>query len=186
MVRAVFLDRDGVLVVPEFRDGRSFAPRELSKLQFYPEARDCLSELKTAGYALVVVTNQPDVGRGLVAHKTIEEMHRRLHLQLPVDTIKVCYHTPEAFCSCRKPNPGMLLEAAGELGIDMAGSVMVGDRESDVTAGIAAGCRTVFIDHGYTAEPKPKNATFVADSLSGAVTWILANPLTPNLRTVGA
>jgi D-glycero-D-manno-heptose 1,7-bisphosphate phosphatase len=174
MVEAVFLDRDGVIVVPEFREGRSFAPRRLDDFSFYPDALHCLTRLKEAGYLLVVVTNQPDVGNGVVPLETVEAMHERLAEQLPVDMIKVCLHSSNAACRCRKPKPGMLVEAANELGIDLNRSVMVGDRASDVEAGSAVGCRTVFIDLGYS-EPRPKKPTFVADSLSGAVNWILTH-----------
>jgi D-glycero-D-manno-heptose 1,7-bisphosphate phosphatase len=174
MVEAVFLDRDGVIVVPEFREGRSFAPRTLENFSFYPDAHDCLTRLKRAGYVLVVVTNQPDVGNGLVPAEVVEIMHERLAEQLPVDSIKVCFHDSKMACQCRKPKPGMLLEAANELGIDLDRSIMVGDRASDVEAGSAVGCRTVFIDLGYS-EPRPEKPTFVADSLSEAVNWILTH-----------
>src|SRR5436309_2076746 len=136
--RAVFLDRDGVLVVPVFRDGRSFAPLNLGEYRFYPEAADCLQRLKQVGWALVVVTNQPDVGAGRVQREVVEEMHRRLAEALPVDAIKACFHTRDDHCACRKPEPGMLFTAASELGIDLSASFMVGDRRSDSGAGLAA------------------------------------------------
>lgn len=170
--KAVFLDRDGVLVIPEFRDGRSFAPRRLEDFQIYPQALDALVRLKGEGYKLVVVTNQPDVGKGLISTATIEEMHRRLKAELPVDSIKACLHSQAEQCSCRKPKPGLLLEAARELGIGMADSFMVGDRASDVEAGQAAGCRTVFIDLDYV-EPRPTGATFVVRSVAEAADAIL-------------
>jgi D-glycero-D-manno-heptose 1,7-bisphosphate phosphatase len=147
--RAVFLDRDGVLVIPEFRDGRSFAPVTLESYRFYPDAPEALSRLKAAGYKLIVVTNQPDVGKGLVPQLVADEMHERLRKALPVDLIKACFHTQAVNCACRKPKPGMLLDAARELGIDLEKSYMVGDRASDGEAGEAAGCRTIFIDLGY-------------------------------------
>ncbi len=155
--KAVFLDRDGVIVIPEFRDGRSFAPVRLQDYRFYPEAPAALSRLKSAGYLLIVVTNQPEVGRGLIPEEVLVEMHRRLLASLPIDTVKVCRHTATDGCNCRKPKPGMLLEAASEFGISLPDSYMVGDRAVDVEAGRAAGCRTVFIDLGYTSELKPDN-----------------------------
>jgi D-glycero-D-manno-heptose 1,7-bisphosphate phosphatase len=170
--RAVFLDRDGVLVVPEFRDGRSFAPRRLEDFGFYASAKQCVERLKAADYRLVVVTNQPDVGNGLVAQSVVEEMHQRLLRELPVDEIRVCYHRQDDDCSCRKPRPGLLLEAAARLGLDLSRSVMIGDRASDVDAGIAAGCKTVFIDLGYR-EPRPERADFVVTSLSEATEIVL-------------
>jgi D-glycero-D-manno-heptose 1,7-bisphosphate phosphatase len=147
--RAIFLDRDGVLVVPEFRDGRSFAPRRLADFRLYDEAAGVLAGLKAAGFKLVVVTNQPDVGDGLVARETVEEMHRILASALPVDTIEVCFHGHGDICDCRKPKPGMLERAARRLGIDCRRSFMIGDRSSDVAAGRSVGCTTILIDLGY-------------------------------------
>jgi D-glycero-D-manno-heptose 1,7-bisphosphate phosphatase len=172
--KAVFLDRDGVIVIPEFRDGRSFAPRSLADYRFYPQASPALSRLKRAGYLLIVVTNQPEVGRGLIAEDVLEEMHRRLKASFPVEAIKVCRHTGSDDCDCRKPKPGMLLEAASELGILLPDSYMVGDRASDVEAGRAAGCRTVFIDLGYTGELKPDRPCFTVSSIDQAADVILA------------
>jgi D-glycero-D-manno-heptose 1,7-bisphosphate phosphatase len=172
--KAVFLDRDGVIVIPEFRDGRSFAPVRLEDYRFYPEVAAALSRLRAAGYVLVVVTNQPEVGRGLIAEEILVEMHRRLLATFPVDSIKVCRHEAADGCECRKPKPGMLLEAANELGISLPDSYMVGDRRTDVEAGRAAGCRTVFIDLGYTAELKPDRASLVVSSIREAADAILA------------
>jgi len=146
---AVFLDRDGVLNHSEVRDGKAFAPRRLEDFRVLPEAPAALAALKAAGYLLVVVTNQPDVGNGLVEREVVEEMNRRLAEALPVDAVEVCFHAQWDGCSCRKPKPGMLLTAAARLGIDLTSSFMVGDRGGDVEAGLAAGCRTIFIDRGY-------------------------------------
>ena len=149
---AVFLDRDGVLTVPEFRDGRSFAPRRLADFRVYEDAVPCLLRLKEAGFKLVVVTNQPDVGNGLVEESVVEEMHRILASSLPIDAIEVCYHRQGDGCDCRKPRPGMLQRAAERLGIDCRRSFMIGDRGTDVAAGQAVGCTTIFIDFGYRGE----------------------------------
>ena len=163
--RAIFLDRDGVLVRPEFRDGRSFAPTSLADFFIYPDAPAALAELKGLGFDLIVVTNQPDVGAGRVAEDVVVEMHARLRRDLPIDDIKVCYHTREMNCACRKPKPGLLLEAAAQRAIDLGSSIMVGDRASDIEAGRAAGCRTAFIDLGYTAEDPARAPDFVGASL---------------------
>lgn len=176
---AVFLDRDGVIVVPEFRDGRSFAPKSLDSYAFYPEARESLDRLKAAGYLLIVVTNQPDVGNGLVSQEVVDEMHRRLAAALPVDDIRVCTHRQDENCACRKPKPGMLTDAADQFRISIPRSFMVGDRASDVEAGRLAGCRTVFVDLDYD-EPRPEDATFTVRSLRDATNAILG--VTPHLR----
>lgn len=170
--RAVFLDRDGVLVIPEMRDGRSFAPRRLEDFRIYDDAPQALAALKQAGFMLVVVTNQPDIGNGFVAAETVEDMHNRLRATLPVDHIEMCPHRQSDDCACRKPKPGMLLRAAKIHGIDLSSSIMAGDRAGDIEAGKAAGCRTVFIDLNYVNEPKP-NATWTAHSISEAVDVIL-------------
>lgn len=171
--RAIFLDRDGVLVVPEFRDGRSFAPKSLADFRIYDGAAGAARRLKDAGYKLIVVTNQPDVGNGLVEKSTIEEMHRQLLENVPVDAIEVCYHKQSDNCDCRKPRPGMLKRAAERLQIDCHRSIMVGDRASDVEAGRAAGCRTVFVDLKYR-ETKPERPDYIVTSFEEAADVILA------------
>jgi D-glycero-D-manno-heptose 1,7-bisphosphate phosphatase len=171
--KAVFLDRDGVIAIPEFRDGRSFAARTLAQFRLYPEASPSLHKLKRAGFLLAVVTNQPDVGHGLIRRCEVDAMHAIIARELPVDLIKACFHQQSDGCQCRKPKPGMLLEAAEELGIDLSRSFMVGDRASDVEAGRAAGCTTVFIDLGYDAGLAPQKADHVAASIAQAADIIL-------------
>lgn len=171
--RAVFLDRDGVLVVPEIRDGRSFAPRSLAGYRFYSDAKAALGRLKSAGFTLVVVTNQPDVGKGLVSQATLDEMHRRLKQELSIDRIEVCVHAQTEVCDCRKPKPGMLLNAAQACEIDLSASFMVGDRASDVDAGRAAGCRTIFIDLDYSSDLKPQAPDHTVRSIADAADIIL-------------
>jgi D-glycero-D-manno-heptose 1,7-bisphosphate phosphatase len=169
---AVFLDRDGVLTIPQFRDGRSFAPRRLADFQLYEEAGRSLAALKETGFRLVVVTNQPDVGNGLVDRAVVEAMHRRLTELLPVDAIEVCYHRQSDYCECRKPKPGMLRRAAERLGLDCTSSFMIGDRASDVEAGRRVGCRTIFIDLGYVDE-HPAAPDFVVSSIGEAAQLIV-------------
>lgn len=182
---AVFLDRDGVIVVPHFRDGRSFAPRRLEDFEIYAEAAEDLAMLKAAGYQLVVVTNQPDVGNGLIPAAVVDTMHDRLRARLPIDAIKVCMHGQAELCQCRKPSPRMIIEAAEELDIDLGRSVMVGDRASDVAAGAAAGCATIFIDLEY-AELKPTGATHTVACLREAVNAILESGKGASVRGDGA
>ena len=176
---AVFLDRDGVITVPEFRNGRSFAPRRLDDFVFYPDAVSSVQTLKEAGYAIVVVTNQPDVGNGLLDQAIVEEMHRRLEAAMPVDSVKCSYDSQDSASERRKPRPGMLLEAAAELGLDLPASYMVGDRWSDVEAGRAAGCTTIFIDRGYR-ERRPDRPDLVVRSLAEATDVVLARAGQPS------
>lgn len=106
-------------------------------------------------------------------------MNAEITRQLPVDAIKACYHAQTEGCECRKPKPGMLLDAAHDLGIDLAASFMVGDRWSDIDAGRAAGCRTVFIDRDY-AERRPEAPDFITYSMAGAAGLILAQAADAN------
>jgi D-glycero-D-manno-heptose 1,7-bisphosphate phosphatase len=175
---AVFLDRDGVIVIPEFRNQQSFAPKRVEDFRLYPEAAISLEKLRRVGFVLAVVTNQPDVGRGLTARSEVEAMHALMVGQLPLDTVKVCFHSHEDRCQCRKPKPGMILEAAQELSIDLRNSFMVGDRTTDMEAGRAAGCTTIFIDRGYAGQSKEIPDRTV-HSIAEATTAILE--LTRNL-----
>jgi D-glycero-D-manno-heptose 1,7-bisphosphate phosphatase len=113
----------------------------------------------------------------LIARSEVEAMHDVMRRQLPIDALKACYHRQDEHCDCRKPKPGMILEAAGELGADLEQSFMVGDRSSDVAAGRAAGCATVFIDLGY-AEPAPDHPDFVVASIGEAADVIIQTALT--------
>jgi D-glycero-D-manno-heptose 1,7-bisphosphate phosphatase len=160
---AVFLDRDGVLSVPEFREGRSFAPRRVEDFKLYDHSISSLQRLKAADFLLIVVTNQPDVGNGLVGREIVEEMHRMMIQTLPLDAVEVCYHSNNDGCSCRKPMAGMLLRAGERLGVDFNNSFMIGDRGSDILAGKKAGCRTIFIDLGYSKEDPCAPDFFASD-----------------------
>lgn len=148
MARAVFLDRDGVLNLSEVRDGRPYAPTRLEDFVVAPGAPEAVAALHAAGLKTIVVTNQKDVGAGVTALSTVEAMHDLLRAAMPLDGIKVCTCVDE--CPCYKPNIGMFEEASAEFGLDLSASYMVGDRWRDVSAGIRAGCTTVFIDLGYS------------------------------------
>ena len=169
---AVFLDRDGVLNVPCFSRGRSYAPRRFEDFELYDDAYESVCRLKNPGYIVVVVTNQPDVGAGLIDIAVVEKMHEYLRENVPIDDIEVCYDTREQASSRRKPEPGMLFDAAAKLNIDLADSYMVGDRAGDIQAAIAAGVTPIFIDHNYT-EPRPVAQIQTVFSLKDAVDVIM-------------
>lgn len=145
--RAVFLDRDGVLNEPSVRNGRSYAPRRIEDFKIYDEAPQAISRIRNLGFLTVLVTNQKDIGAGLMAEEQLAKMHAELTRHITLDAIKICTCVDE--CPCYKPNPGMLTEAADELGVDLAHSIIIGDRWRDVGAGKRAGCTTIFIDRGY-------------------------------------
>ena len=109
---AAFLDRDGVLNRSIVRDGKPYPPASLAELEIVPEALDALTDLKAAGFLLPVVTNQPDAARGTQTTENIDAINARLAEALPLDGIYVCFHAQDGECECRKPKPGLLLQAA--------------------------------------------------------------------------
>src|SRR5580704_15105001 len=123
---AVFLDRDGTLNIQVVRDGRPYAPERLEDFRLYDGVPEGCRALKGAGFALVVVTNQPEVGRGTVAAETIEAMHARLRALVPeIDRVESCFDPGRGETSRRrKPEPGMVLDAAATLGLDLSASWM--------------------------------------------------------------
>ena len=147
--RAVFLDRDGTINRAIVRDGKPYPPATLMEFELLPGAVQAIEGLQKAGFLIIIVTNQPDVAIGVQKREVVEAMHDNLLSAGLCDDIKVCYHVDADNCKCRKPQPGMLLEAASQWQVDLAQSFMVGDRSRDVAAGKAAGCFTYFIDHGY-------------------------------------
>jgi D-sedoheptulose 7-phosphate isomerase len=171
--RAVFLDRDGVINRAFVREGKPFGPATLQELEVLPGVPEALQELKQNGYKLLVVTNQPDVARGRQSRQTLDEMHRALSARLPLDDILVCCHADQDKCNCRKPKPGMLLEAARKHNIDLAASFMVGDRWRDIEAGYNAGCRTILIDYGYSERPPDRAPDVRVGTLREAADWIV-------------
>jgi D-sedoheptulose 7-phosphate isomerase len=171
--RAVFLDRDGVINRAFVRDGKPFPPPTQQELEVLPGVPEALRELKSQGYQLIVVTNQPDVGRGMLSRQTLDAMHQTLLASLPLDDILVCCHTDQENCDCRKPKPGMLLEAARKHNIDLSASFMVGDRWRDIDAGYNAGCKTILIDYGYSERAPDHEPDLRVSSLREAADWII-------------
>lgn len=170
--KAVFLDRDGVINRTEVRDGKPYAPRTLAEFALLPGVAKACQTLADAGFLLFVVTNQPDIGNGLVTRSVVNAMHTQLLAELPITKIYLCPHTQTAGCECRKPKPGMLLKAKDEFGIRMAASFMVGDRYSDIQAALAAGCNPIFLDKNYIETPE-FDGTLRAQNLPEASALIL-------------
>jgi D-glycero-D-manno-heptose 1,7-bisphosphate phosphatase len=190
--RALFLDRDGVLI----RDVHHLTAA--SQIEILPGVPEALRRLRQNGWTVVVVTNQSVVARGLVTEEELEEIHQVLQERLsarggPVDAIYYCPHHPQGavaryrmVCDCRKPRPGLLLRAAEDLGIDLAASIMVGDTGTDIEAGRRAGCRTALIGTpGSAASPRaaadgdaagadrPTAPDYIASNLQQLAEWIV-------------
>lgn len=174
--RAVFLDRDGVINRVTLRAGKPHPPATLEELDFLPGVAEAIDSLRGAGFRIIVTTNQPDVATGIQQRAVVEAINQRIQEAFLIDDIRVCYHAEEDGCSCRKPKPGMLLDAKARWSLDLDRSFMVGDRWRDVDAGKAAGCRTILVDGGYN-ERKADNPDAVVKSLLEACALILNDRL---------
>jgi D-glycero-D-manno-heptose 1,7-bisphosphate phosphatase len=170
--RAVFLDRDGVLNEPVLRDGKPFSPRSPDELVVFPGVAAACQRLRDIGLVLVVVTNQPDVARGLQSASGVAAINALLRQEISVDAVYVCHHDNQDECPCRKPKPGMLLAAGRDLNLDLNQSFMVGDRWTDIAAGQSAGCRTVYIDCRYQ-EQGARDPDHVVGNPVEALEWVL-------------
>lgn len=168
--RAVFLDRDGTLI-----EDVGY-PDDPDRVRLLPAVPEGLRRLREAGFRLVIVSNQSGVGRGLIAPEDARRVHARVlellgEQGIAIDLAKYCPHAPDEGCDCRKPAPGMLLDAAAELSLDLEASFMIGDKGSDIAAGGSAGCATVLLDP--LGAPAPAGADFAAADFGQAVEWIL-------------
>jgi D-sedoheptulose 7-phosphate isomerase len=170
---AIFLDRDGVLNRPVVRDGKPLPPAGLHQLEILPDAAPAIAELKSHGFPIYVITNQPDVARGTLTRAEVDRMNQKLASLVQVDDIFVCYHDDADHCACRKPKPGLIHQAQRKYNIDLARSFVVGDRWRDIDAGHAAGCKTILIDYGYREREPAQPAEATVRSLREAADWII-------------
>jgi D-glycero-D-manno-heptose 1,7-bisphosphate phosphatase len=178
-MRCVFIDRDGVL-----NQERSDYVRRVEDFSFLPGATVALAALAATPFGVAVVTNQSAVGRGYLTPVGLAEIHEHMLSAVRaargrIDAIYVCPHRPEDGCACRKPKAGLLLRAAEELGVDLAGSYLIGDAASDVEAALAVGCRSVLVLTGRgpaarrALAERGVHAYDVAPDLGAAVEHIL-------------
>lgn len=146
--QALFVDRDGTLIQDErYLD-------DASKVKFFADVMHVLGTLRELGLLLVLVSNQSGIGRGYIKDTQYERVHREIVSKMAnngvcFDAAYYCPHAPQDNCNCRKPSPGMLLQAAKELGIDLERSFMIGDKLSDVEAGQRAGCQTILFGRSH-------------------------------------
>ena len=187
MNRAVFLDRDGVINAAMWDpiEGRPDTPYRLEDFALLPDAAQALAAINEMGFLAVVVSNQPGVAKGKCGLELLEALNDRLRASLAeegarLNGIYYCLHHPEAVvpslrvqCDCRKPEPGLLLQAAKELDIDLAQSYMIGDQQTDIEAGLAAGCKTVLLDGHLPPDERPEASRlrphWVAGDLPAAI-----------------
>jgi D-glycero-D-manno-heptose 1,7-bisphosphate phosphatase len=174
--RAVFLDRDGTIT----KEGADYVGK-VDHVVLIPRAVSALKRLQDAGYKLFIITNQSGVGRGYFTREAVESIHAHLNEHfheagVRLERYYVCPHHPEDNCDCRKPKPKFLLDAAREYGLDLSRCFMIGDRASDIQAGLNAGARTILVLTGVGRETAAKQEVapeYVAADVSAAATWIL-------------
>jgi D-glycero-D-manno-heptose 1,7-bisphosphate phosphatase len=181
----LFLDRDGVLI-----ENRPRYVRAVSEVVFLSGAVPALAEFARLApdWLIVIVSNQAGIGHGLVSRAVVDDINALIAAQLRaaggrLDAIYFCPHRPDEDCSCRKPKPGLLLQAAADLGIDCAASLLIGDAATDVQAALAAGVRPIFVQTGLPerlaaeqAQAEALQATVCAD-LAAALAHLQANGL---------
>lgn len=172
---AVFLDRDGVI-----NENRQDYVKTWEELVFLPGSMEALRRLSESAFLVVIISNQSAINRGLVSKEMVDEINRKMIVHVEkegarIDGIYYCPHIPEENCLCRKPQPGLLFQAAQELEIDLSGSYLVGDKLVDVTAGNAAGCRSVLVLTGEGNKQKldSMKGFLVVKDLLAAVELIL-------------
>lgn len=171
--KAVFLDRDGVLLQVVMRQGVTSSARKLEEVFFIEESRDGLDRLKKAGFLLFVFTNQPDVSRKNLSLDVLNEIHHHLAEWCGDEVIQqiyFCPHDQDDGCDCRKPESGMLKKAENEWGIRLDKSYVIGDREVDILAGKNVGCVGIILDAEYN---RGVASDYRAKNMSDAVNWIL-------------
>lgn len=179
-MKAVFLDRDGVI-----NADRDDYVKNTDELIVFPFAPEAIKRLSDAGWAVIVVSNQQGVAKGIIAESDLLAIQREIEERVEaaggtIAGFYYCRHLASEDCACRKPKPGLILQAAADHGIDLAQSVLVGDTERDIIAGKSAGCRTVLVLTGKldrdTAERLACRPDFVADDLADAAEWIASFP----------
>ena len=172
-MKAIFLDRDGVINKSLVTNGKPYAPRTIKDFKIIPGVQKALLDSRSKGFLNIVVTNQPDISTGTLDISIINDMHFYMMNYLAIDHIEVCPHLESDNCNCRKPDIGMLLKASKIFNIDLTHSFMVGDRWRDVLCGQRAQClKTFFIDYGYN-EKKPEGSYIAVRDLKEAVEIIL-------------
>jgi D-glycero-D-manno-heptose 1,7-bisphosphate phosphatase len=174
MNRAIFLDRDGVINRVVVTNGLPHAPLSMSEFELHQGVGEAISAMSNAGFKIIVTTNQPDVAKGDLEQAVVESIHSLISTEFQIDDVKVCFHVDENNCSCRKPKPGMLLDAADQWDLDLSKSFMIGDRWRDIEAGKSAGCRSILIENDY-ADLRSVKPDATVKSLSEASEFILTN-----------
>ena len=169
--KAIFLDRDGVLNKSIIVNNLPFPPSNINEMEILPGVYEGIQLLKHSGFKLIVITNQPDVARGITDIEVVNELNNFILHELKIDEIKCCFHDDSDNCQCRKPKPGMILDAANEWNIDLSISYLIGDRWRDIETAKNTKLTTILIDYEYNE--KKVNADFKCNNFEQAVNFVL-------------
>tara|TARA_B110000444_G_scaffold261217_1_gene311880 strand:+ start:8160 stop:8690 length:531 start_codon:yes stop_codon:yes gene_type:complete len=171
--KAVLFDRDGVINIPYYRNDISHPPESIDEVKFYEGVIESIIKINDAGFKTFIITNQPDVERGIVSKKTVDEINNHILSIINIDKLYVCYSSDNNHPD-RKPNPGMLLKAAKEFDLDLTKSYVIGDRETDIIAGHDCGCKTILMMN-HTKAPNNSLSDFRVENIIDATNIILGD-----------
>ena len=171
MNKAIFFDRDGVLIEAPTRNRKPKSIDKHSDIKFIADV-ELILRLKQLGYYLIVVTNQPDISRKLISYDFVENVNSQIKKKYFLDRFYVCPHSELDNCQCRKPKNGLILEAKKDYNLDLSNCFMIGDRWKDIDAAEISGCKSIFIDRKYKEE-KPSRQITQVNSFKKAVDVIL-------------
>ena len=174
MRKAIFFDRDGVLVKTDTKSGSPVAVNDKNNLEFATNQINLFEELKSKGFLFFLFTNQPDVARGKALKVEVDLINTKVAKRYLLDDIFVCYHDDVDNCMCRKPKNGLILEAKDKYGLNLNQSFVIGDRWRDMDAAENSNCKSVFIDHNYS-EKYPSKFKFSFDNINDAMQFIIGN-----------
>tara|TARA_B100001057_G_scaffold469929_1_gene530733 strand:+ start:1398 stop:1913 length:516 start_codon:yes stop_codon:yes gene_type:complete len=161
MKRSIFLDRDGVLIRIKKQNNKPYSVDNFDKVSIIYETKKTLKKLKK-DFLLIMVTNQPNVSRGLISRSEVIKTNNFIKKKFDLDDIYCCFHDDKHNCECRKPKAGMLIKAKKKWGINLKKSILVGDRKKDIDAGKKVGCKNFFIDYNYDeTKPSKNNCTYI-------------------------
>ena len=150
--RAIFLDRDGVL-----NKDRSDYVKNIGELEIFPYVGKCIRQINKQGFLVIVITNQSAIGRKLITHNDVKNIHKFIQNFLEksnakIDAFYYCPHHPIDNCDCRKPKSGLLIKASHDFSIDLKNSWMIGDHDRDIESGLNAGCKSIKVTSENTLE----------------------------------
>ena len=150
--KCLFLDRDGIINVPLVKKNKPFAPTEISQFRLYKNLNKTLNYIKKLNYLIIIITNQPELSKGNLNKKTLDQMHEIIYSTFPIDDIFVCKCQESSSCKCYKPKPKMLYDAKIKHNIDLKKSYFVGDTYRDVYCASNAGCYSILLKKRYNYE----------------------------------